>query len=348
MHPPCPRLSSSLLPALGTCLLTGVLSGCAALGVGGASADGSSAGSGSEVAPVEGRPAVVAAFYPLAWVSEQVAGDRADVVNLTTPGGEPHDLELGVQQTAEVAAADLVVFEGGFQPAVDAAVEQGGAAGPASILDVTDVVELQEYAGEHEEHADHEGEDHAGEEAAGEDHAHDESLDGLDPHFWLDPLRMAQLAEAVADRLSALDPAGSEAYAANAADVAASLEDLDADYEAGLATCKRSTVVVNHEAFGYLTRYGLDFEPITGLTPDAEPTPGDLARLQRLIRDEGITTVFYERLVSPQTAEVLAADTGVRSDVLDPLEGLTDATASEDYLSLMRANLAALERAGGC
>ena len=119
-------------------------------------------------------------------------------------------------------------------------------------------------------------------------------------------------------------------------------------YAAGLASCERDLVVVNHDAFGYLTKYGLELEAIAGLSPDSEPTAADVARLQDLIEDEGVTTVFSETLVSPETAETLARDAGVEADVLDPIEGLANTTADEDYLSLMRANLDALRAANGC
>ena len=277
---------------------------------------------------------VAAAFYPLAYVAERVAGDHASVENLTAPGGEPHDLELDPQETAAVAGADLVVYESGMQPAVEDAIATSAG---GETLDVADVVELRP-AGEH-------AGEHAGEtegEHAGHDHG------DLDPHFWQDPLLMADLGDAVAERLAEADPEHAAAYRANAEDLRGDLEALDQEYADGLARCARSTVVVAHDAFGYLGRYGLDFEPIAGLSPDAEPTPADLAHLQQLIREDGITTVFYESLGGPDIADQLAKDTGVRTAVLDPLEGLTDATADEDYLSLMRANLAALEEANGC
>ena len=106
--------------------------------------------------------------------------------------------------------------------------------------------------------------------------------------------------------------------------------------------------MVSHDAFSYLDRFGLKVEGIAGLSPDAEPTPADLARLQELIDDDGITTVFSERLVSPRLSQTLADDMGITTAVLDPIEGLSDETADEDYLSLMRENLAALEEANGC
>jgi zinc transport system substrate-binding protein len=290
-----------LVGVVGASLL---LSGCAALGLG----DSPS-----------GRR-VVAAFYPLAWVTGRIAGPEYDVVDLTTAGQEPHDLELGIQQTAAIVDAPLVVYEKGFQPSVDAAVDVNA---QGAVLDAAAAVGLRPYAGP----------------LAG---------DGPDPHFWQDPMRMADLGDAVARRLESLDPAHAQDYHDRAARLRRQLTTLDQAYAEGLRHCRIDTVVVSHDAFGYLSKYGLTVEPIAGLSPDAEPTPSVLAHLQQLIRDEGITTVFSEELVSPKTADTLAHDAGVRSRVLDPIEGLSDRTAGQDYLSLMRSNLAALEEADQC
>lgn len=327
--------------ALSALLLAGAvtLSGCAAFSDDGAAGDGSS----------DGQVTVAAAFYPLEYVASRVVGDRASVEGLTAPGQEAHDAELSIQQTATLAEADLTIFLDGFQPTVDAAVEQGTG---GAVLEVGETVGLRELGEEHsdDDHADdgHSEDEHAEEEGHSEDDGHDHGAGDLDPHFWLDPLKMADLADAVAEELSAVDAEGAEEYAANAADLRTELEQLDADYASGLASCERDLVVVNHDAFGYLTKYDLELEAIAGLSPDSEPTAADVARLQDLIQDEGLTTVFSETLVSPETAETLASDAGVEADVLDPIEGLTDTTADEDYLSLMRANLEALRAANGC
>ncbi|HEU5038472.1 MAG TPA: metal ABC transporter substrate-binding protein [Nocardioides sp.] len=264
---------------------------------------------------------VATAFYPLQYVTERVAGGHAEVENLTAPGGEPHDLELTIRETADVAQADLVVYERGFQPSVDAAVDENA---EGQVLDAGAAAGLVPFR----------------------EHGVDSSED--DPHFWQDPLLLAKVGDAVADRLADVDPAHAADYAANAADLRADLERLDEEYAAGLTGCERDTVVVSHDAFGYLERYGLHMEAVLGLAPDSEPTPADLGRLQDLVRSEGITTVFSESLVSPAVADALARDTGVRSEVLDPVEGLSDETAGQDYLSLMRANLEALREANGC
>jgi zinc transport system substrate-binding protein len=313
------------LTPLATLLLTAPLAACGA----------------TPAADDSGKPVVAAAFYPLAWATEQVAGEHATVENLTSPGGEPHDLELSIQQTALVSDAALLVFARGLQPAVDASVEENAT---GDVLDAAEAVELRPVA-DHDEH-DEGDEGHEGHEEDGhEDHA----VDGdLDPHFWLDPLLMADLGDAVAASLAEVDPDRAADYESNAAQLRDELETLDTEYADGLARCERDTVVVTHDAFGYLDRYGVHMEPILGLSPGAEPSPATLATLRDLIEEEGITTVFSERLVSSRTAEALATEAGVDTAVLDPLEGLGDETADEDYLSLMRKNLQALREANGC
>lgn len=293
--------------AIAGTLLVSVTTGCAAF-----TDDSATSADGVEVA---------AAFYPLQYVTDRVAGDHASVENLTAPGGEPHDLELNPKETGEVAQADLVVYEGGFQPSVDDAVDENAS---GATLDVATVVDLVPFR----------------------DHGVDS--DEIDPHFWQDPLLLADVGDAVADQLADVDPTHADDYRANADDLRGDLEALDQEYADGLAGCERTTIVVSHDAFGYLQRYGLTMDAILGLSPDSEPTPADLARLQDVIREDGVTTVFSETLASPESADALANDMGVRSEVLDPIEGLSDETAGEDYLSLMRANLSALEEANGC
>lgn len=260
---------------------------------------------------------IAAAFYPLQYAAQRVAGEYAEVANLTQPGQEPHDIELTVRETALIADADLVVFEGGMSHAVEDGITETGS---GATLDAASVVHLEPAA---------------------------ETRDP-DPHFWQDPLRMADLGDAIADELAGIDPAHAADFTANAAALRADLEALDQEFTDGLADCERHTIVVSHDAFGYLAKYGLELAPITGLSPEAEPTPAVLAELQDLIVRDGITTVFGETLVSPKLSETLAHDMGISTAVLDPLEGLTDESADQDYLSLMRRNLAALEQANGC
>jgi zinc transport system substrate-binding protein len=292
------------------------------------------AGCGTSNAGSGDGPRVVASFYPLEYVAERVAGGHADVVRLTSPGGDPHDLELTVAQTAEIAEADVMVSLSGFQPAVDEAVEQEGPEHAVDAAEVADLVSPEELgAGDATEHTDEEGEDHG----------------DLDAHFWTDPTRVAAVAAVVKKQLVAVDPDHADAYERNLADLQGDLERLDADIEAGLESCARDVVVVSHDAFGYFgDRYGLDMHAINGLSPDAEPSPAHLRELADLIEEEGVTTVFSESIASPEMAETLAAEVDLDTAVLDPIEGLTDETADEDYVSLMRNNLAAIQKANDC
>ena len=280
----------------------------------------------------DGRPRVLASFYPLQLVAQQVGGNRIDVTSLTPPGAEPHDLELSPAQVSRIGSADLVVYLSAFQPAVDAAV---AAAPPSHAIDAARLTTLRPLAA-----------------APPGDPAAVGSLGRsgngtLDPHFWLDPSRMPAIAHAVADELSVIDPTGAATYAANAAALSARFDALDAAYAKGLATCADHAFVTSHAAFGYLAnRYHLDQIAISGLDPEADPSPDRLAEIGRLVKDRGVRMIFFETLVSPKVAQTLAADLGVQARVLDPLEGITD--LSQDYFSIAESNLAALKVALVC
>jgi zinc transport system substrate-binding protein len=288
-----------------------------------------------------GGPAVVAGFYPLEWTAQRVGGERLEVSSLTPPGAEAHDLELAPRDVAAVAEADLLVYLQGFQPALDevAASEAAGTAwdaGQAADLSLT--AEEHGHGGETaEEHAEHAGETSA------------EREEPVDPHFWLDPVRLAAVGDALAAELSERDPDGAAAYEQNAAALRADLEALDAEMRAGLAGCAVDTLVTGHDAFGYLAdRYGLEVVGISGLSPSQEPGAAQLAEITALVRDRGVGTVYTETLVDPAVAETVAEEAGVRTAVLDPLEGLTGESAGEDYLEVMRTNLATLREGQSC
>ncbi|MCU1366539.1 MAG: periplasmic solute binding protein, partial [Ilumatobacteraceae bacterium] len=108
-------------------------------------------------------------------------------------------------------------------------------------------------------------------------------------------------------------------------------------------------IVTSHNAFGYLSqRYGLTQIGITGLTPEDEPTSKDLAAVTQFVEDHHVSTIYYESLVSPAIAETVAGETGARTEVLDPIEGLSDSSQGSDYLQIMRADLANLRTGQRC
>jgi zinc transport system substrate-binding protein len=273
------------------------------------------------------KPLVVAGFYPLAFVAEQVGGAAVVVENLTSPGVEPHDLELRASQVGDLTGASLVVYLRGMQPAVDEAVAQANA---ERALDVTRAVPLEDTGAPLEEEP-----------------RQPATLAG-DPHIWLDPVRMGRLTEVVADRLAVLVPDQAGDIARRAQTLQARFAELHRAYERGLRDCARREIVTSHAAFGYLAaRYGLSQIPIAGLTPEAEPSLQRLQEIEEIVRSRGVTTIFFETLASPDLATTIAADTGARTAVLDPIEG-TDDPMHADYLTLMRANLNALRQALSC
>lgn len=269
----------------------------------------------------DSRVHVVAAFYPLAYAAQQVGGDRVTVETLTKPGGEPHDLELLPRQILDIQDAALVVHLSHFQPAVDAAVAAHAAERSLDVAEAADLLTLTE---EHDHGA-------------------------VDPHFWLDPTRLAAVGEAIADRLAQSDPAGAAAYRANAAAFTAQLTTLDAEVKTGLATCTNRDLVTGHSAFGYFAeRYGFTQEPISGLSPDLEPRASDLAHVVEFVREHDVRTIYAETIASPLITQALARETGARVAVLDTVEGISDESAAADYPGVMRANLATLRLGQDC
>lgn len=290
------------------------------------------------------RIQVVASFFPIAEAAQSVGGDLVEVTNLTPTGTEPHDLELRPRQVDEVQDADLVLYLGqGFQPAVEDVAE--GRDGPS--VDLLDGLPLEEGAVELDEHGN--GDEEEGDEHADEGDEHGEAA--RDPHFWLDPTLMSQAVDEVEQALAEVAPEQAETFAANADAYQDRLAELDEEFQTSLATCQRRVIVTSHAAFHYLAKhYDLEQRPIAGLSPESEPAPQRLAELADLIADQGVTTVFYETLVTPDVAETLAREAGVDTAVLNPLEGLTDDEVEEgkDYAAVMRDNLAALVDALGC
>jgi zinc transport system substrate-binding protein len=273
--------------------------------------------------PPEGKPLVVASFYPMYEFARQVAGERAVVVSLVPPGVHGHDWEPSPQDVAQVQRARVFVYNGaGFEPWAEKLIKE--AAQPATIVVAASAGLTVARAG------------------AGGD---------VDPHVWLDPLLARGEVEAIRTALERSDPAGKVAYADNARAFNARLDALNLSFEAGLRDCARREVVVSHAAFGYLTRrYRLEQIGVMGLAPEAEPSPADLAAIVQTARRLKVTHVFFEPLVSPRLAQTLAREIGATALPLDPIEGASreQVASGTGYVELMQANLANLRVGLGC
>ncbi|MFD5427556.1 metal ABC transporter substrate-binding protein [Streptomyces sp. NPDC127084] len=283
----------------------------------------------------DGKLDVVASFYPMQYLAEQIGGEHVAVTMLTKPGVEPHDLDLRPRQVSELRQAGYILYLKGVQPAVDDAIAQ---AGVEHTVDAGTLTELEAH----------------GTATGGEDHDHGHGDGGhgehgdQDPHVWLDPVKYAEIARGVGKSLEKADPAHATAYAKNTDALVAKLNTLNTRFADGLKNTDTRTFITTHAAFGYLAeRYGLEQQGIAGLDPESEPSPARIRELQTVAKQDKVTTVFFETLASDRTAKTLAGDTGLRTDVLDPLEGITDRSKGRDYLGVMEANLTALRKALG-
>lgn len=270
---------------------------------------------------------VVAEIYPLAWIAEQVGGDRVNVTTLIPPGTEVHTYEVSPQQVDLLGKADLAVVSSAVSAAVDDAVTTSA---PGTVVDASTLVTLRPAVAEGD-HAE-EGDGHA--EAT------------FDPHVWLDIPELPSVVDAVAKALAEIDPDGADAYTANAEALDTRLVALDADYRTGLASCEQDTVVVTHPAFGYLAgSYGLTQVGISGFDEDTEPSPARLAEVTKVAEEHGATTVFFPDTSSSKVADVLASSLDLQVEELSTITGVAD---GQDYLTVSESNLATLRAGLGC
>jgi zinc transport system substrate-binding protein len=270
-------------------------------------------------ADLGGRMKVVAAFYPLAWVAQQVGGDRVDVEDLTPPGTEAHDTTLTAAQRADLTTAPVVLYLGdlGFQPDVERAVADAR----GRVIAVSKGLQLLPST--------------------------EQDLT-FDPHVWLDPVLMEQVVQSAADGFRAADPQHRDGYRVREDATLSTLRSLDAAYGQGLANCAFTTFVTTHEAFGYLAaRYGLEQLGIEGLTPESEPSATRIqAATQAIEQGRAAPAVFYESTdEGRRIGQSVASDVGVPAL---PLGTLESAPGSGDYVSVMRDNLSSLEEGLRC
>lgn len=276
---------------------------------------------------------VVASFYPMAFLAEQIGGKYVNVTSLTQPGQEPHDLEISAKQTAALQESDAVLYLKGLQPSVDEAVAQSGHETKIDAATLTDM--------------EHHGNEVGGHSAEHDDHENEE-LEGKDPHIWLDPVKYAEVAKGVGAAFEKADPDHADTYKTNTEALVEKLGALNDQFVDGLKDTKTKVFITTHAAFGYVAeRYGLTEESITGLDPESEPSAARVKDLEKMAKADGVTTVFYETLVSDKTAKTIAADANLKTDVLDPIEGITEKSRGKDYFAVQEANLKALQTALG-
>ncbi|TCM96407.1 zinc transport system substrate-binding protein [Paenibacillus sp. BK033] len=277
-----------------------------------------------EAASTEGKLKVVTTFYPMYEFSKQVAGDHAEVVALIPSGAEPHDWEPSAKDMAAIKDADVFVYNGIVEGWVDSALSSA-ASEQRVVVEASKGISLME----------------------GEEHEHGEESH-LDPHVWLDPVLAQQEVRAIQAALEQADPGNKKDYEKNADQYIAKLQELDHAFKEALSNAKHKEFVTQHAAFGYLAKqYGLTQVPISGLSPEQEPSPDEMAEVVEFAKEHQVRTIFFETLVDPKVAQVVADEIGAETAVLNPLEGLTaeDIRNNLDYIGIMTHNLEALKAA---
>ncbi|WP_339278111.1 metal ABC transporter substrate-binding protein [Paenibacillus sp. FSL W8-0426] len=290
-------------------------------------------------------------FYPMYEFTRHVAGDLANVENLVPAGMEPHDWEPTAQDMAKLTEADVLVYNGaGLESWVGQALDSATGSNLKAIeaSQGIDIMEGSEAHSEEEHDHDHEHGEHAHEEHSHDESGHVHNHGGLDPHVWLSPQLAIQEVRNIEKGLSEVAPEYKEQFKANADAYVTELEALDNEFTEGLKDSKRKDFITQHAAFGYLAKqYGLTQVPIAGLSPDQEPSPAQMADIVQFAKENNVKTIFFETLVSSKVADTIAKEIGAKTDVLNPIEGLTEEelAAGNDYVRVMRSNLEALKTA---
>lgn len=280
---------------------------------------------------------VMTTFYPMYEFTKQVVGDKGDVELLIPAGTEPHDFEPSAKDLAKISDSDVFVYNSPeLETWTDNLTDTIDTKQTEIIQASKDIKLMEGTEHDHEEAHDHDTQEH-------EEHGHSHELD---PHVWLDPALAIKEVETIRDQLSKKYLDDKAAFEKNAASYIDELKKLDEEFQTAFKDAKNKTFVTQHAAFGYLAnQYGLTQEAIAGISPDQEPSPSRLSELKHYVDDNQVKVIYFEENASSKVAETLSKETGVKLEVLNPLESLTDKQIKdgEDYLSVMRENLAALK-----
>lgn len=271
-----------------------------------------------------GKLQVYASFYPLYFFATQIAGDKADIHNITPAAAEPHDYDPTAQDIANIEKGNMLILNGGVEAWGDKIKNN-----------------LKETNGEVV--------------TAGEGlltkQLTEEGETMRDPHVWLDPALAKKEAAKITEGFIKVDPANTATYQQNEKQLDAKLDQIDAEYKKGLANCQSKDIITSHAAFAYLaSRYGLQQIAIAGLSPDAEPSAQQLADVANFAKKNNVKYIFFETLVSPKLSDTIAQEVGAKTLVLDPLEGIPqdEIKQGQNYFTIMNQNLHNLQTALQC
>ncbi|MFZ2979333.1 MAG: zinc ABC transporter substrate-binding protein, partial [Candidatus Magasanikiibacteriota bacterium] len=264
-------------------------------------------------------------FYPLYFFASQIGGDKAQVINITPAGIEPHDYEPKAQDMAKIENSSLLILNGGGLESWGKNVEININPEHTKILTVGDGLLNRQIT--------------------------ENGKESIDPHIWLSPEVSIKIVDKITEGFISVDFVNKDYYLANADILKERLSNLSLSYKQGLSNCVGKNIITSHTAFGYLAAtYGFNQVSIAGLSPDAEPSTKQLVDIVKFAKLNNVKFIFFESLVSPKLSETIANEIGAQTLVLNPLEGLTadEVTQGKDYFSEMQNNLLNLEIALQC
>lgn len=269
-----------------------------------------------------GKINVATSFYIMNDFASKIGGDRINLINLVPSGMEPHDFEPKTRDITRLKAANVFIYNGaGMEGWVDKVVQS---AENKNLI----VVEASK-----------------GIKLLG---ANDSNKNQNDPYVWLNPQNAILQLSAIKDAFVKADPKNKTYYEQNFETYKTKFNELDNEYKTEVGSFKKKDIVVAHAAFGYLCdAYGLKQVAIEGLNAESEPTAARMAEISKFAKDNNVKVIFFEELVSPKVAETIAKESGAQTDMLNPVEGLSedDKSKGKEYVTIMKDNLEALKKA---
>ena len=291
----------------------------------------------------EDKMVVVVSSFTLADVLTHIGQESITVINILPLGVDPHSFEPTPKLMAEIEKSDLVFYSGaGLEPWIEGFVFKSKA------VDVSQYVTLREFHTDEEEGEDHDEHEH---HAHADEHPDECDHSGVDPHYWLDLKNMQKVALLVNEQLQSISPLNAEIYEQNTQSYIEMLKKLESAYAQKLKLCKHQTIIMNHNALGYLSdAYGFKVESLSGLSPEDQPSPKDLTRVFEQIKEENISTIFFENFVSDKAMRAVAKDAKVELEVFQTLGNITSDEADKklNYEQIMYINLEKLSKALEC
>ena len=258
---------------------------------------------------------VIATTTILGDVVANIVGDDADLEVVIPVGADPHDYQASSRQVAALQQADLVIANGlGLEQGLNNVLASAAADG-ANVVEIAEQLDPRPFA----------------------------PGAGIDPHVWLDPVRMADAARVIGRELEAIDQtidwsARADAYAGDLMMADGQIRRLLAD-----VPLENRRLVTNHDSLGYFAqRYQLEVmgAVVPGGTTLAEPSSAALASLVELMQIEDIRVIFSENTEPAAVAEAVAAEVGPNVSVVELFTGSLGGPGSgvETLIDLLLTN----------